>query len=80
MIERACGHFGRSRGRLPPLRQELLQLAGRRGGNAGQDAGEVALGVQAVAFGAGDEAVERGGSLGGDIMAGKQPVLPVMRS
>ena len=46
---------------IPALRQELLQLAGRRGRDAGQDAGEVALGVDAMAFGTGDEGVKGSG-------------------
>jgi hypothetical protein len=46
----------------------------------GQDAGEVGLRVQAVAFGGGDEAVEGGGVGGGLVVAGEQPVLPVMPS
>jgi hypothetical protein len=33
------------------------------------------LGIDAVTFGTGDEAVERGVPLGGDVMSGKQPVL-----
>ena len=53
-------------------RQQVAQLADRRGGDAGEHAGEVALGVQAVAFGAGDEAVERGGSFGGLVMPAKR--------
>jgi hypothetical protein len=33
-----------------------------------------------MAFGTGDEAVERGGALGGDIMAGEEPVVFIMES
>jgi hypothetical protein len=62
-------------GLFPPIRQKLLQLAGVCGRDAGQHAGEVALGVEAMAFGAGDKAIERSGSLGGDIMPCEQPVL-----
>ena len=60
---------------MPPIRQELLQLAHVRGRDTGQDAGEVALRVQAMAFGTGNEAVERGGSLSGDIMPREKPFL-----
>ena len=60
----------------PPLRQQPLQLRHRHGGDARQYAAEVGLGIDAMAFGAGDEAIERGGPLGGEVMSGKQPVLP----
>ena len=61
--------------RAPPLRQQRVQLAHRHGRHAGQDAAEVGLGIEAMTFGAGNEAVKRGGTLGGLVMAGKQPVL-----
>jgi hypothetical protein len=60
---------------LPPLRQQLLQLAHRHGGHAGEHASEVGLRIEAMAFGTGDKAVERGGSLGCDVMSGEEPVL-----
>jgi hypothetical protein len=41
--------------RFPHIRQELVELTDGRGGEVGQDAGEVTLGVDGVAFGAGDE-------------------------
>jgi len=59
----------------PPLRQQLLHLAHRHRRHAGQDAAEVGLGIDAMAFGAGDEAVERGGALGRFVVAGEAPVL-----
>lgn len=62
--------------RRPPLRQQPLQLAQRHGGHAGQHAAEVGLRIDGVAFGAGDEAVERGGPFGGDIMPCEKPILP----
>ena len=70
-----CSGFGRTVA-IPPLRQELLQLLHRHGRHAGQDAAEIGLGIEAMTFGTGDEAVERGGPLGGEVMAGKQPILP----
>jgi len=60
---------------LPPFRQQLVQLRYRHGRQASQHAAEVGLGVDAVTFGGGDEAVERGGSLGGDVMSGEKPIL-----
>jgi len=66
-------------GIVPSFRQELLQPAHGRDHDAGQHASEVVLGVQTVTFGAGDEAVERGGSLGGDIMPCEQPVFSAQR-
>jgi hypothetical protein len=60
---------------IPPLRQQPLQLAHRHGGDAGQHTAEVGLGVDAMSFGAGDEAVERGGALGGFVVSGEEPVL-----
>jgi hypothetical protein len=65
---------------LPHVRQELVELRDRRGGDPGQDAGEVTLRIDPMALGTGDEAVERGGTLGGDIMPGEEPVLTFMGS
>ena len=59
----------------PPLRQLILQLAHWQGGHAGQDAAEVGLGFDAVTLGGGNEAVERGGALGGLVMASEEPAL-----
>jgi hypothetical protein len=43
----------------------------------GQNAGEVTLRINPMPFGAGDEAVERGGTLGGDVMPREEPVVCV---
>ena len=45
---------------LPHVGQELFELLGGRLADLGQDAGEVALRVEAVALGAGDERPEPG--------------------
>jgi hypothetical protein len=59
----------------PQLWQQLFQLAHRHRGHACQHAAEVGLGVDAVAIGVGDEAIKRGGLLGGMVMFGEEPVL-----
>ena len=53
---------------LPHVREELLQFADRRGGDLRHDAGQVALGIEAMPLGAGDEGVERRGGRAGPIM------------
>jgi hypothetical protein len=59
----------------PQLWQQLFQLAHRHRGHACQHAAKVGLGVDAVAFGVGDEAIKRGASLGGMVMFGEKPAL-----
>jgi len=66
--------------RLPPLRQKLLQLAHGRGNNPGEHASQVGLRIDAMALGAGDEGGKDGGGLGRFVVAGEEPVLPVMES
>jgi hypothetical protein len=60
----------------PRLWQQPVQLAHGQRRNASQQAGQVGLRVLAVPFSAGDEGVERGGPLGGDVMASEKPILP----
>lgn len=48
---------------IPPIRKELFQLGHRRGSDVGQHAGEVALGIKTVAFGAGHEAEQHSGGV-----------------
>ena len=62
---------------LPHIRQEALQFADRGDGDVGQYAGQVALGVEVVAFGAGDQGIQRGGGGAGLVVAGEEPVFAV---
>src|SRR5271170_5466329 len=60
---------------LPSIGEELLQLVDLSGRDAGQNAGEVGLRINAVTLGAGDEGGEDGGGLGRLVVAGEKPVL-----
>ena len=72
---RLGGVFG-----LPHVGQELLQLAGRRAANLRQHAGQVPLRIHAVTGATGDQAPQPrvvGRRL---VIAGKEPILPIMLS
>lgn len=62
-------------GALPGVGQELVDVAWREGGEAGQDAGQVALRVELVALGACDQRIQQGCGAAGAVIPGKQPVF-----
>lgn len=62
---------------LPHVRQEPVHRADRCGRDVREHTGEVALGIKAMAFGAGNQAVEGRGGLAIPIVASEQLVLGV---
>ena len=71
----ACWHRLRRVLSLPHVRQELVQIIWRCARQLGQDAGEVTLRVDAVAFATGDEGPELCVVGCGIVVAGEEPVL-----
>jgi hypothetical protein len=59
---------------LPDIRKELVDVLCWRRANLGQDADEVPLRIDAVAFGAGDERPEPSVVLGRRVVAREQPM------
>lgn len=57
------------------VREELIQFAELALANVGEETGEIALGIQALPLGAGDERVQPGVARCGLVVAGKQPVF-----
>ena len=58
---------------FPYVGEELVQLAFRRGRQFGEDAGEVSVRVDAVAFGGGNEGPECGVACCRLVVAGEEP-------
>jgi hypothetical protein len=69
---------------LPDVGEERGEVVRRRiqaqQRQLGEDAGEVALRIDGVALGAGDEGPEAGVVGGRGVRAGEEPVFPVMLS
>ena len=58
---------------MPHVGQELLKCLGRRLADLGEDARGVALRVETVTLGRGDERPEPGMILGGRVVPGEEP-------
>jgi hypothetical protein len=74
---------GRRLGRvlpLPDVRQELVQFLGQREGELCEDAPQVALRINSMPLGAGDQRIQQRRCLAGPVVAREEPVLSLMQS